>query len=123
MSFKESYILAKTFGDLDRVIDDLSDNAIHEMISAMTTVSDTTGLDMKQVATLRALQSLIKSRTAVPQLDCRDYAVCPDCPGNLNTALCNDAIKTDDGPEPEDINKCDNCKIKDGADICILGGC
>jgi len=24
---------------------------------------------------------------------------------------------------PEDLNKCDNCKIKDGADICIIGGC
>ena len=120
MSFKESYILAKTFGDLDRVIDDLSDNAIHEMIGAMTTVSDTTGLDMKQVATLRALQSLIKSRTSKAQLDCRDYAACEGCPGNLNDARCDAAIKTGYG---DDINKCDNCKIKDGADICIIGGC
>ena len=85
MTFKEIYTAAKTFGDLDRAIDTLSDNAMHEMIGSMMVVESTTGLDMKQEATLKALKATVG----------RD----------------------------EDINKCNNCKIKDGAGICIIGGC
>ena len=63
MSFKENYEVAKTYGDLGELIDDLSDNAIHEMIGAMVAVADTTGLDMKQGALLITLKAAIKART------------------------------------------------------------
>jgi len=46
--FKELYTKSRTYGDLDRVIDTMSDNALIEMRNSMKIVQDTTGLDMKQ---------------------------------------------------------------------------
>lgn len=68
MSFKTKYEAAKTYGDLNRVIDDLSDNAIYEMIGSMKVVADTTGLDMKQEATLTMLQTIIQQRVRWDEL-------------------------------------------------------
>ena len=85
MTFKEMYDAAKTYGEIDKSIETLSDNAMHEMIGSMMVVASTTGLDMKQEAVLTMLKTAV-NRTA-------------------------------------ELNKCDGCKIKDGAGICIIGGC
>jgi hypothetical protein len=61
--FKDLYTKAITYKDIALAIVTLSENAIIEMISCMTAVRDTTGLDMKQESLLAMLGQVIYHRT------------------------------------------------------------
>ena len=56
-NFKEAYNKAKTWADLDRVLDNTSESDLRKMRDAMKLVDCTTGLDMRQEFLLGCLNA------------------------------------------------------------------